>query len=126
MVSLKGNISQINIVLLNMSLKVTSMASLQWIFIKNSVGRFENSFMVVPFKWHLHFLSKGTFLKWIFFGLSFYILKASTLTLSLINDYYGIPFWLLGAVNFRAAYSLEVTGAQLLRPRGFITWDSSF
>ena len=44
----------------------------------------------------------------------------------MISYYYGIPFWLLIAVNFLAAYSLEVTGAQLLRPRVFITWDSSF
>jgi len=48
------------------------------------------------------------------------------LPLSLINDYFGIPFWLLSAVNFRAPYSLEVTGAQLLRSRVFVAWDSSF
>ena len=70
--------------------------------------------------------TESPFLKLIFLGWSFYILKASNLPLSLINYYYGIKFWLLIPENFLAAYSLEVTGAQLLRPRVFITWDSSF
>ena len=66
--------------------------------------------------------TESQFFKWIFLEWGFYILKISALRLSFINDYYGIP--LLNVVNFLAAYSLEVTGAQLLRPLVF--WDSSF
>ena len=39
------------------------MESLREILLENIVGKFEQSFMLVPLKWHLHSLSQGTCLK---------------------------------------------------------------
>ena len=71
--SLKMKISQRNIFVLHISLKVTSLAFIRGICLKNIVGKFETSFMVVPFKGHLHFLSKGTSLKGILFVFHIYL-----------------------------------------------------